>query len=271
MKTVLANRWRQGLVALSCGLISAGCGQQPPPGADAAAEPTSAWTQAFNAGDPASLAALYAENARSLPPGGPAVVGRDAIEAYWREDLGEGGAATSLTPVDVLAEGDLLHVEGTYQVTGRDGAELAAGQYQQLWAQQGTAWHVQREMWRIDPALHRDVAIAEDLTSSWTTAYNSGDAKAVAALYADDAAISSVQDGTFSGKTAIDAFWARDLAGGTPMSTLTLTDVYMAGEMLHLEGDYKVAEGSSTTEGRFIQMWMRDGSGWRVHREMWWR
>ena len=270
MKTILVG-FGIGILVLA-GVVAAGCGHPASEaGGAAAAEPTAAWTAAFNAGDPAALAVLYAENARSLPPGGAPIVGRGAIEAYWREDLGEGGVATTLTPVDVLAEGDLLHVEGTYQVKGKDGGELAAGQYQQLWARGDDRWEVRREMWRIDPALHRDVAIAEELTSAWTAAYNAGDAKAVGALYAQDAAISSVQDGTFSGRMAIDGFWMRDLAGGKASSALTLTDVYMAGEMLHVEGDYTVTEGTTKTEGRYIQLWMRADEGWRIHREMWWR
>ena len=270
MNTQLNRCMTRGVAALCCTLAAGACGQQTG-GAGGGAEQTAAWTQAYNSGDAAALAALYEEDARSLPPGGPPVAGRAPIEAYWREDLGGGGVMTTLTPTDIVADGTLLHVEGDYRAEAKDGAELARCQYQQLWTQDGARWLVQREMWRIDPALHRDLTIAEDVTSSWTHAYNGGNAAALSALYADDAAISSVLEGTFSGKTAIDAFWTRDLAGGKPASTLTLRDVYLAGEMLHLEGDYAVAEGDKTTEGRFIQLWMRGPDGWRIHREMWWR
>jgi hypothetical protein len=47
--------------------------------------------------------------------------------------------------------------------------------------------------------------------------------------------------------------------------------VYVVGELAHLEGDYKVADSGKITQGRYIQLWMRDASGWRIHREMWWR
>jgi len=170
-----------------------------------------------------------------------------------------------------VAQEDLVHVEGTYQVSGKNGAELAKGQYQQLWTRAGDQWQVQREMWRIDPALHRETQVAAGLTSSWTSAYNAGDAKALIALYAADAALSTVQDGTISGRPAIESFWVRDFGGTKPSSTLTLTDVYLVGEMAHLEGDYKVADSGRITEGRYIQLWMRDANGWRVHREMWCR
>jgi len=273
MKNILTNRWPGVTLALSLAFISAACGRSAPlqDGAAVASEPTAAWVTAFNGGDAAVLAALYAENARSLPPGGPAVTGRSQIEGYWRDDLGEGGVTTTLTPVDALTQGDLVHVEGTYRVKGKDGAELASGQYQQLWTRAGGPWQVQREMWRIDPALYRETDVAEHLTSAWTTAYNAGDPKALLALYADDAALSTVQEGTINGKPAVEAFWVGDFGATKPSSTLTLTDVYVVGELAHLEGDYKVTDSGKITQGRYIQLWMRDADGWRVHREMWWR
>ena len=271
MHTTFRHRIWPGIIAMSLALVVAACGQRSPQGAEAAAEPTAAWTNAFNAGDPAALAALYADTARSLPPDAGALVGRSDIESYWRADIGDGGATTTLTPIDAVAEGDLLHVEGTYHVSGRNNVELASGQYQQLWRRAGDQWAVQREMWRIDPALHRETQVAERLTSSWTSAYNAGSVEALIALYAEDAALSSVQNGTISGRPAIESYWLRDVGGAKPSSTLTLTDVYIAGEMAHLEGDYTVTDSGRVTEGRYIQLWMRDASGWRIHREMWWR
>ena len=259
------------IIAVSFTVMTVACGQGSSQGTEAAAEPTAAWTKAFNAGEPKALAALYAEDARSLPPAGMAVVGRSDIEGYWRDDIGGGGVITTLTPTDAFAQGDLVHVEGTYQVKGKNGPELANGQYQQLWTRAGSQWQVKREMWRIDPALHREPQVAEGLTSSWITAYNAGDTKALVALYAEDAALATVQNGTISGRPAIESFWLRDFGGTKPSSMLTLTDVYLVGDMAHLEGDYKVTDSGGITEGRYIQLWMRDTNGWRIHREMWWR
>jgi ketosteroid isomerase-like protein len=273
MDTTIITRRFARIVAVSFAIASVACGRSSPLQQDTtvASEPTAAWVAAFNAGDPAALAALYAENARSLPPGGPPVTGRSQIESYWRDDLGDGGVTTALTPVDAVTQGDLVHVEGTYQVKGKDGTELASGQYQQLWERAGGRWQVEREMWRIDPAVQRQTEIAERLTSSWTAAYNAGDAQALVALYADDAALSTVQEGTVNGKPAIEAFWVGDFGGTKPSSTLTVTDAYLAGELAHLEGEYKVSDSGNITNGRYIQLWMRDADGWRIHREMWWR
>ncbi len=272
MKTTVMTRKLIPIVAISFTIAAAACNRSSPPQQDAAAatEPTAAWVAAFNKGDAAALAALYAENGRSLPPGGSVLAGRSQIESYWREDLGEGGVTTVLTPGDAITQGDLVHVDGTYQVKGKDGTELARGQYQQLWTRAGGGWQVEREMWRIDPAIERQTELAQQLTASWTAAYNAGDAKALLALYSDDSALSTVQDGTITGKPAIEMFWVGDL-GAKPTSTLTVTDAYVTGELAHLEGDYKVSDSGKITTGRYIQLWMRDADGWSVHREMWWR
>ena len=43
-----------------------------------------AFEEAFNAGDSAAVAALYTEDAIALPPGGPMVEGRAAIQEMWQ-------------------------------------------------------------------------------------------------------------------------------------------------------------------------------------------
>jgi ketosteroid isomerase-like protein len=261
-----------GAAAMSAAAVIAGCNRGELRQAnDAAAEVTAAWSKAFDSGNPAALVAIYAADAHSLPTGGVALTGREQIESYWRADIGEGGVTTTLTPTDAVAGGDLLHVQGTYQVNGAGEMELVRGQYQQLWARTNDGWQVKREMWRTDPALQRSIDVAERLTAAWTKAYNAGDAQALVAMYAKDGVLSTVQDGSFEGSTAIELFWTRDFGGSKPSSTLTLTDVYMSGDLAHLEGEYKVVEGKTETEGRFVQLWMRDGDAWRIHREMWLR
>jgi ketosteroid isomerase-like protein len=216
--TTFTRRISSAIIAASVALAAAACAAGPQD-QEAASEVTTAWTKAFNAGDSASLAALYAEDARSLPPSGPPIVGRSSIESYWRDDIGEGGATTTLTPVDTTGRDDLVLVEGTYQVNGTEGVALANGQYQQLWTRAGDQWQVQREIWRIDPTLQREVQVAERLTEEWTSAYNAGDATKLVGLYAEDAALSTVQDGTINGRPAIESFWTRDFGAAKPAST----------------------------------------------------
>ena len=250
----------------------AACTRSGPADTRAVAEEVSAtWTRAFDAGDPAALAALYAGDAHSLPPGSPAIIGRRDIEAYWREDIGSGGLRTTLKLDDAVAEGDLLHVAGAYDVVAKDGLSLAKGQYQQLWARVDNAWKVRHEIWRTDPSLQREPDAAPQLSANWVKAYNAGNAAALMALYADDAELAIEPTGSVRGRDAIGSFWKDDFGSTGPSTELNLTDVYVAGDLAHLEGDYEVTEKGKVTNGRYVQLWMRDGNAWRIHREMWWR
>ena len=274
MNRSLINQVTLGAIAIAVGIGLAACGGAAPPAANkgAADEVTASWVKAFDAGDAAALTALYAEDAHTTPAGGAAIIGRSDIEAYWSQDLGSGGAVTKLTPVDSLAQGDLLYVDGSYEVSSKDGgAALAMGQYQQLWNHAGGQWKIQQEIWRLDPSLQRNPKMAEQMTSRWMTAYNASDAASLMSMYDNDAELSTQPEGRVSGKAAIEAFWTGDFGDSKPATTLTLTDVYVAGELAHLEGEYSVVEKGQATKGRYVQLWMRDGNEWRIHREMWWK
>lgn len=273
MMMAFENRRVLGTVAMIVGSSLAACGGAAPPAEDrtAADQLAAEWVKAFDAGDAAAVAALYAEDAHSMPPTGGTITGRSQIESYWREDIGSGGVVTTLTPGDSMGQGDLLHVDGTYDVAGKDGITLANGHYQQLWRQTDGEWLIQHEIWRHDPSLLRDPKAADRLQSLWMTAYNAGDAAALMALYHDDAVLSTRPTGSVVGRDAIGSFWKDDFGGGKPSTTLTLTDVYMAGDLAHLEGEYEVSDRGAVTMGRYVQLWMQDGNAWRIHREIWWQ
>src|SRR5262245_19761989 len=130
MHPTFTSYWLRGWMAASLAVIATACGETalPQQGTEVANEVTAAWSKAFDAGDAAALAALYADDARTMPPGAAPVVGRKDIEAYWRSDIGEGAPKTKLTPIDAIAMGNTVHVEGTYEGEGKQGVNLAKGQ-----------------------------------------------------------------------------------------------------------------------------------------------
>ena len=261
-----------GAVFVAFAAAVSGCaGAAPAQNKAAADDVTAMWTSAFNSGNATALAALYADDARSTPPGGAPAIGRTQIEAYWRDDLKGGGEVTKLTADGSIAQGNLLHVNGSYDVTSKAGVMLARGQYDQLWKRDNGQWKVQSEMWRIDPSSQRDPEFASRLESQWTSAYNAGNAAALATLYNNDAVLSTRPSGSIEGKEAIEYFWKDDFGEGKPTTKLALTDVYLAGDLAHLEGEYEVSDKGKVTKGHYVQLWMQDGDAWRIHREVWWQ
>ena len=83
MNGSLSNRVMLAAVAVIAGAGFAACGRAAPPTTDKAAadEVAAAWVKAFDAGDAAAVAGLYAEDAHSMPPGGGAITGRSGIES----------------------------------------------------------------------------------------------------------------------------------------------------------------------------------------------
>lgn len=70
-----------------------------------------AYTRAYNAGDSAALAQVYAEDAVLLPPNGEIVRGRAAIEAFWKRGMGKD---LKLEVVDARLHGSVGYAVGIY-------------------------------------------------------------------------------------------------------------------------------------------------------------
>ena len=110
-----------------------------------------AWTAAFNKGDAAAVAALYAEDAYVLPPGSAMVKGRAAIEAFWRQAAQQMGDA-KLTTVDVLPLGRSAAREiGTVTLqTKSQPPQQIVGKYVVVWRKVGRDWKLATDIWNTD-------------------------------------------------------------------------------------------------------------------------
>ncbi len=84
-------------------------------GDKAAIEATSqTFLKAAQASDWAGVAATYTEDAVLMPPNGPAVQGRDDIQAFWESFPPV--ADLDLANVEIAGRGDLAYVRGTYKL-----------------------------------------------------------------------------------------------------------------------------------------------------------
>jgi uncharacterized protein (TIGR02246 family) len=73
-----------------------------------------AWEKCANTRDARGLAALYAENATLLPPGLPAISGRQNIQGFWQGFLDAGASDAKLNSLQIVSSGDLAYEIGEY-------------------------------------------------------------------------------------------------------------------------------------------------------------
>lgn len=132
---------------------------------------TDSWTAALNAGDVEAVAALYAEDARLLPPNGAMAQGRNAV----RQEFGAmvaAGLKGELSTLEAVVAGDIGYKVGTYTVMGPDGSVLDRGKFIEVWQQVGGDWQIINDIWNSDMPvpnllITHNVADAERWLAAW--------------------------------------------------------------------------------------------------------
>ena len=123
------------------------------------------------------------------------------------------------------------------------------------------------------PASADEVAIRAQ-TTSWGKAHNGGDAKAVAALYAEDALLLPPGASGVSGRAAILQYFTKDIADSKAAGAVFLlnakTDVGVSGNMGWESGTYKVTvKGAVVETGKFLSVSRKKDGKWLYIRDTW--
>lgn len=151
------------LTILAASVVAlAACAKSAPPTAATAGDEAAiravnvAWNKAYNAGDGAAVAALYAEDAVLNAPGAPVVRGKAAITEYYVKDAA-GFATTGVTVADdpvgeVGQSGDLAWQSGTYKNTDQSGATIDTGKFLTVFQRKDGKWMIIRDTWNSDAA-----------------------------------------------------------------------------------------------------------------------
>jgi|SRR5580658_10469370 uncharacterized protein (TIGR02246 family) len=110
-----------------------------------------AWAAAFNKGDGATVAAMYADDAYVLPPGSDMIQGRDKIAAFWNGAAQQMGDA-KLTTIDVLPLGRNAAREiGTVTLkTKGDQPQEIVGKYAVVWRKINGQWMLATDIWNTN-------------------------------------------------------------------------------------------------------------------------
>ncbi|UCF41395.1 MAG: DUF4440 domain-containing protein [Gemmatimonadota bacterium] len=98
------------------------------------------WVAAVAAGDAAKIATFYGPEAYYLPPGGPPVIGPEAIEQAWAEGFEAMPGDLTFGPEKIVfaALGDMAWEYGTWQFAA-EGME-DHGKYVVVWQKIEGAW-----------------------------------------------------------------------------------------------------------------------------------
>jgi len=107
---------------------------------------------AFNAGDGATVASLYSEDAALFPPGAARIDGRSAIQTFWQGAIDSGMTIDDLHAVEVDSGGDVAGEIGVFvlSVPGENGQTKIPGQYIVVWKRTGHTWQLHRDIWNTN-------------------------------------------------------------------------------------------------------------------------
>ncbi len=123
--------------------------------------------------------------------------------------------------------------------------------------------------------VQQHIADARKAIDAGNTAYiatqQRGDAKAFAALYADNAASIGTDGSVTRGRAAIEAAAAASLASSTFLrGTITTTDLAVDGDTAYEEGTYLFTikpknKPAADYTGRYLTIWARQPDGaWKI-------
>ncbi len=119
-----------------------------------------------------------------------------------------------------------------------------------------------------------DEAALRAQTAAWEKAYNAGDAKGVAAQYAEDALLMPPGSPGVRGRAAILTFFTKDIAdskaGGVTFVINSPTEVGVSGNMGWESGTYKATvKGAVVETGKFLSVSRKMGGKWLYIRDTW--
>jgi ketosteroid isomerase-like protein len=98
-----------------------------------------------------------------------------------------------------------------------------------------------------------------------------GDSTAMGRLYSADAQALPPNGEPVQGPDAIGALWQRVIDSGVKEAALETAEVEVRGDLAFETGRYtlKAADGTDIDNGKYVVIWKREGTDWRLFRDIW--
>ncbi len=108
------------------------------------------WQEAFNAGNPEAIAALYTEDGMRLPYQAPPVKGRTAITASIQAARDAGGSKAEIEVVGTESQGNMAWAHGTYVLKNAEGDMIEEGKWMNVSKKVGGEWLIHCDIWNTN-------------------------------------------------------------------------------------------------------------------------
>ena len=216
------------------GLTSVGCRGEPLPEGDARG-----WADAFNRGDAAAVASIYAEDATLLAPNRSVLSGRDAIHQEVDQNI-KNGLKVELDFTETESDGDSGYKVGSYKLSD-DGKVVDQGKLVEVWKRVDGDWFIQRDIYNSDLPHPPDTLSEDDVAAIRQTIENAaqymqgGDFAAWGALHSEDATLMPPNHPRVTGPAAIQQY-------GEALPDMTIVSV----DDLEIDGRENLAVATST-------------------------
>ncbi len=120
-----------------------------------------------------------------------------------------------------------------------------------------------------------DEATIRASAPAWATAFNAGDADAIAAFYAEDGVLQPPNAPAVAGRDAIRAFMADFIEGakaaGQTVNIPASEAIGVSGDMAYDAGAFTVTDASGATvdTGKFLAVYKKKDGKWLYVRDIW--
>ncbi len=129
-------------------------------------------------------------------------------------------------------------------------------------------------IWSCSPPQESDAQIREAIAEgdrNFMSAFNAGDAAALAMLYTNDGQLLPPNSGMVSGTEAIRQFWQGAMDMGIKTAKLEIAEVKGLGRLAYEAGTYQLfLEGDQLADrGKYLVIWKKEEGAWKLYRDIW--